>query len=249
MEGEDDDNVQGIAGEPNAEANEGGDAGDEIEGADASLEEDASEEESNQETEVLSQPKAARGNRDFGALRAKNREQEERLARIAQELEDLKRAQAEASRPRVDPELERRRYEAMSPEERIEYRLGQIQHESQRSAHQVQMQMWDVNDRSQFSAIATADPEVGKIAAEVEKIFQDNLRQGKPTDRLTITDWLDGRNRRLARANGKKATKAAALAGKQNLARQKTRPLNGRGDAGAERGGKSLDDRLEGVII
>jgi hypothetical protein len=245
---EDEDLVDRVSEEfLNEEAN-ADDEGHEASGGDAEGQDESRE---GQETESLQEgeggvlaPKPSKGNRDFGTLRAQNRELAEQTRLIKQELEDLKRAQYQATQPRVDHEAERRKYEAMAPEERMEYRLGQIQAQTENQAHQMRMQMWDVNDKSQFNSLAAANEKAAKRADRVEQVFQEKLRTGAPVDRATILRWMIGDDLLRAPSTAKKAA-----AGKQNIDRQRTAPLNGRGDAGAKRGGKTPEERLEGVFI
>jgi hypothetical protein len=250
---EDEDFIDGVSGGTPSEETDANDEGHEASGGDAEGQEESDE---GQETESLQEDegrvlasKPSKGNRDFGTLRAQNRELAEQTRRIAQELEDLKRAQYQAAQPRVDHEAERRRYEAMAPEERMEYRLGQIQAQTENQAHQMRMQMWDVDDRGQYNVLAAQkDTRAAKRAPEyadrVEKVFQEKLRAGAPVDRITILKYLIGEDDLKAPLSSKRAA-----AGKQNIDRQRTAPLNGRGDTGAKRGGKTPEERLEGVFI
>lgn len=187
---------------------------------------------------------SGRAANDFGRLRAENRALKESQESIRRELDDLRVAQQQrASIP--DPMQERMRYEAMSEIERLQYDFNKGRQEDQYHRQRLEAQLWATSDKAEFQALCAASDKAAKRGERVEKEFQDRLRAGKAVDRGTILRWLIGDD--VLRS---KAVARQAANGRKNIARQRTTPVTGRGDASTERrSGKTAAERLEGVVF
>lgn len=180
------------------------------------------------------------------AVKQEARQATEEAAKLRRELEEFKKAQTQKSRE-PDPELERQRYEMMTTEERLEYRLNQSEQRHQAIERLMQVQAWDTSDRANYAVLAASDPIAAKYKDEVERLHREQLQQGTPLDRETILNYVAGK---AARARGGKDTAKQRATGQKNLERQRVTPASSRGNVSAERrGGKSLEERLADVTI
>jgi len=171
--------------------------------------------------------------------------------RAREEAAELRRRVEEmASRrqqPTVDPELERRRYELMTPEERVEHRLAQAENQHRAVMQQMQFQMQDQSDRSNFLAAAASDPRRAKLAGQVEEIYKGFASKGQFISRETIYYHELGK---LVASQGGKARDSAKKESAERVRRQTVPAGSSRGDVSPQRGrGKSFEDQYGDVSI
>jgi hypothetical protein len=136
----------------------------------------------------------------------------------------------------------------MSPDERAQHWIEQERQRSQAEMNKLRFEMYESTDRAKFEALKASNPIAARLAPKVEEYLANERRQGRNFDREVVMTFLAGQEA-LARA-GKEGTKQRA-AGAARIAQNKTRPSNGGSDvgAGSRRSEKSLEDRLDGVLI
>lgn len=218
--------------------------GDERESLQGAKDEDGQEDDEGSRQAVS----RGRGANRFQSLRNENRELAERTTRLQREMDELKAQRAQPAMP--DPEIERIRMDAMSPEERLEYKFEKSQQENRRELNAMQFRLAAESDRASFNATLAQSPKLSRFKEEVEHVHMEQLRKGAPVDRETILNFVVGKavRERMAGGAGKQGKQAGA-----RVARQQTRAGDSRGDQGSRgsgrRGDKSLEDRLAGVII
>lgn len=190
-------------------------------------EETEAEAEGETEDEVEEEPRPSRGNRQFGALRAENRELRERLDRLER---------GGSQRPDPNAEAERQRREQQEEENiLLSGDVGKIaKFYSDRSARQAQAQITQVvshvvdrGDKQDFRALCAENPAVAAIAADVEKQLVISRSQGLNPTREALAKYMLG-ERLLSRAKGAK-TRQEKRAGVERQ-RQQARPGTSRSD-------------------
>lgn len=172
---------------------------------------------------------------EVNAQRAKDREDFQR------QIAELRQAQGQ---PRVDPELEAARIAAMSPEERIEYRAAQSEQRHAQEMQLLKFQMADNADAQAFRTRCATDARAAKYAADVDKMLGAARQAGMNPTREIIYYVLLGQKV----ANAKTAPKQRQQ-GEERLRRQTTRTTRSGSDTSGTRGGRSLEQRLDGVQI
>lgn len=185
---------------------------------------------------------------------AKNlaRENAEKATRLEREIAEL-RAERERSKPQGEtPEQEAARLSLMTAEERMDYKLAKSQREHERQIGLVRFESADRADKAAFDAKGAYDPRYKKYGGKVEELLAQARRNGDNPNRETVLKFYLGD---LIMSNSKEVRRQQQN-GKQNIARQATRPTNASSDRAAPRGrlgtGSTLADlekRLEGVEI
>jgi hypothetical protein len=172
------------------------------------------------------------------------------LAEVKARAEAAERRAAEAAQPRGPSaqELadERARFEMMTPEQQDVYLARkEVQNTNARMA-QLERTMMDSSDRAAFQAKASRDPRLAAYEDRVEVELAKVRASGANAPRETIAYFLIGKD--VASKSPAAKKKQAAAAG-QRVAAQTGRVVSGRGDTAAGRRGRSLEDRLDGVLI
>lgn len=186
-----------------------------------------------------------RGEKRFAKLKDEIRRRDAEMAEIKAKYQEL--AQRAPAPQQEDPELERRRLEMMTPEERMEYRLSKSEQMHQMQLRRLEMQNWDMNDKSAFNALSQNDPRAKKLAEKVEQIYQEQSRKGTPVPREMIYHHELGR---LVAAQAPKARAKAQSEGAERLRRQTTTAGSGKGDVSANRGkGRTFEDQFGDALI
>lgn len=182
------------------------------------------------------------------ARRAKQAEDDAKAAR--QEVERITRQQQEVlqRQDRAAWEAQERiKLEAMLPEEKLAYQTQQQIQALRAEMQQVQFQAAEASEKASFAAEARVNPVYGKYADRVEDMKQDFLRQGKVVSRENILRHLIGED--ALKRGGKAATKQRA-AGAARKTAAAGRQQSGRSDTtSGSRREKTLEERLEGVLI
>src|SRR6516225_6218289 len=132
-----------------------------------------------------------RGGR-YQRLANENREYRERLDRLERERE-LERQQWQRQQQSYAEQQERERIALMTPEERNEYRFTQYQRNTDTRMQQAEIRMTMQMDKSNYDAQAMNDPIYRRMAPEVERVFQEQLRRGQPVERQIILENLLGK--------------------------------------------------------
>jgi hypothetical protein len=190
----------------------------------------------------------SRGSKQFGELRAQARESQARADRLEREIASL-RTEREADRARVvteTPEQENARLALMTPEERIDYKLDKAARNNQQQMQQIHFQTADQTDRLAYQTKAATDTRYAKYADEVEAKLAEARRTGGNPQREVVLKFILGEKLLANQAKSDSQKKAAA----ETIKRQKTSPMNGKGDqAAAGRKSNTLAKRLENVEL
>jgi hypothetical protein len=198
------------------------------------------------------QSQVRRGGRASERIRALTEERQkdrEELAATKGRLEALERQSQQVS-TQQQREEEQQRLALMSPDERMEYRLHQMQQQTTRVLNDTRAQMADATDRANYNALATVNPLYRKHADAVESIVREHQGRGFSLPREVALKNILGD---LMLKNAGAARTRANNKGAQQRQQQTVRSGGGgRGDVGSDRGrtgGKSAKDRLEGVTF
>jgi hypothetical protein len=233
--GDDDEGQGGAAAEPDDVEPEGED------------DESAVEDEPDPEPEP--KPRKTR-EENFAAVRARERAATERAEKAEREAAEL-RARPRTQSQTEDPTAEAARLAAMTPEQRVDYKLAKAEETASRNAAVQQFQMADIADKTAFEAKATVDPRYKKYAPTVEAALLE-LRQkyGQNNTRENVLAFLIGR--RVMENKTSKSAKEQRNAAAEGTKKQTTTPTKAKGDSGAgnsdsERAARR--NRLEGVQI
>lgn len=239
-----------IEEQPNGEELEVEEAdGDAPEGEGADAEdgsEDAAEDEGEDGPDGLAAEPRRRPSRYNTRIQALTRAREEDRQRFDRELADL-RQQVNAPRQRQEtPEEREARIALMTPEERTDFRIREIERRHQEQMQQIAFTTAEATDQAAFSAVVRTDPRLQRYAPNVEAELAKMRQRGLNMPREEILNWIIGKEARSRMGQGAKASGAKA-----RVAKQTTRPINGGGDVAAQRGkrGQSLRERLEGIEI
>lgn len=187
------------------------------------------------DTETPTQVAApSRGAIRIAALAKEAREARESAERATRELAEF-RAERTRNSSAAERESEARRLEMMSPDERMEHRLTQIETNSSQRLARMEFNSADANDKAAFTGSFSAKPQLAALADAVEERLTTMRAQGVNAPRLTVATYLIGEQALKAapRANARAGRTAEA-----NRARQTTRPGTSRGDvaSGSRRG-------------
>lgn len=234
---------EGLESDDDASEQEGDDVGGEEED-----DEGTDDGEEGGKGQVEQPAKRGRANDTIRSLRRENQDYRRRL----EDLERQSRQQPQRQQ-QIDPveqarreEAERQRVALMTPEERFEYRMDQMQRQNQQFLQGVQMNLAEQTDKANFEAKSSVDPLYKKYAPLVEQRLSELRAQGQNVPREVLMKFMIG-ERALQKADGARSrqTKRAQSEARQ----QRGRATNPRGRQGSEgrSGGKSAKDRLEGV--
>lgn len=181
----------------------------------------------------------------------------EEVQRERSQREALERQLAEerANRTRTsqaaDEQREQQLLASMDENQKTQYLLAkEVKRTQERQAH-IEQQIFDSNDRSNFIARTARDTRAARLQDKVEQTYQQLRSQLPPTatpiSREVIYYALLGQQ--VANASPKGAAKQRA-AGQRRIADARGNGASLRNDAAApRRGGKTAEERLEGVLI
>lgn len=189
----------------------------------------------------------SRGEKRIAKLATEAREAREAANRISAQFQELQAQviRQQGAPARIDPREEQERLAQMDPEQRTAYLLEQSDRKHQQQLGQMQFNMNDNLDRTEFNARVATDPRAARYKDEVEKALSAARQQGINPKRETLFYYLLGQ-----KVANNQAKKQQASAGQKRVAAATTRPTNTSGDVA--RGGKSgntLEKRLSGLLI
>lgn len=187
-----------------------------------------------------------KGQRQFVDLRKRAQVAEERAARAEEQAARNSGAIDVLSRQQSAPNAEQQRQEAerlanMTPEERIEFRIGQERSQIQSAFAQQGFRTEDTIDILRFERLCEKNQAYDGVASEVEKRLSDMRAKGQNVERKILANVVLGE--RAAAQAGKKAVKKTEV-------RQKTVKGGGSdipGERSRTRQPKTAAQRLEGV--
>lgn len=193
------------------------------------------------------------GRRERAVISARKRAQvaERKVEELERQLEENRRTapQQTHQQRQESPEEEAAKIALMTPEERMQYTLDKGLKNVERIAQQAAFNAAEAADKSAYIALASTDKLARKFAPEVEKVFNERKAKGQYVDRVTILNYLIGVKAREAASSGKPRQQRRAA--EREINRQRLDTSGGRSDISSERkrGGKTLEQRLEGVKI
>lgn len=175
-------------------------------------------------------------------LRRRAQDAERRNQEFQQQLQQLVQGRSQADLAR-EQQMEQERLALMSPDERVEYRMQQMERNFQFREQQTRAALFDQSDKLAFDNLVAQKPTLRRYEAEVER-----LRQQAPNVPrkylLAVAIGLPAIDRMGAAQN--RAQNRAERSARANV----TNPPGGRGAAtGRQRQGGSLEDRLRGQLI
>ena len=138
----------------------------------------------------------------------------------------------------------------MTPDELINYRLGESDKRFQQTLGQIQWNTYEASDKVMLNALKATDPLAAKYADEVETRLAQMRQQGQNVDRERLLTYIIGEKARAGRSVAKQRQQAQ---GQQRIARQTVRPGAARSDTAGNRGKVSdqeaRDKRLENMTF
>jgi hypothetical protein len=204
-----------------------------------------------QQREPDAEPRGRAGD-TIRSLRARAQEAERRAQEADRRAEDNERRVRDfeaRQRPaqQVDPQEEARLLEAMTPDQRADYKVNKALERFQQASAVQNFQTMDRIDTQAFQQECAANPLARKYAAEVDRELTKIRSEGGNVPRQAVLFYVLGR----ALVDKQRSTADKRASGAQDrIRRQTTRPTNSRGDVGGNRrGAASLEQRLENVPI
>jgi hypothetical protein len=207
------------------DADDGDEDGGEVDPADS--DQDSGEYDGGAEGEVEDEPpprQLSRAERRVQSALTAAKAAEDRAAKIEAELAALK-AERTRSATAEQQAAERQRLEMMSPDERAEYRVSQIEKSLKAELEQTKFQIWDQADKASFDTLAAQRPQVAKAAAQVEAYLAQMRAAGTNAPRATVLRYVIGDMALAAepRARGKAERQAETNRQRQTVAPPRTR--------------------------
>lgn len=240
---EDDDDATHGAESEGTEGQDDGAEGDGGQKADLSAEQPEHEEDDGEPEAVA----PSRGSSRIQRLANEAKAAKEEAAAANRRIQELER-QTWQQNSQVTEQQERERLALMTPDERADYRISQMERKFDQRAQQQQMQTAATMDKVAYDAKATINPVYAKLRNVVEERFQEQLRLGKPVEREILLKLELGERALAGAAAG---TGAARKSGRARVDSQRVASGSGKGDAASERGksGDSPENRLKDVYI
>lgn len=240
--------------ETEADAGDTGREGDEVgtDGEGAAEGDGADAEGQSQEVDG-EQRRPTRGEARFQKLSQSAKDAAERAANAERRAQELEARLARLEQPRQEQPKGKSPEELalMTPDELVNYRLGESEKRFQQQLGQIQFATYEAGDRAAFNALKATDPLAAKYADEVEQRLAALRQQGQNVDREKLFTFILGEKARQGRVAAK--TKQAA-AGQRRIAQQQTRPGAGqRSDTANTRGrmseAEAREKRLENMTF
>lgn len=174
---------------------------------------------------------------------------EERAAaaeRRAIEIEARYNAQQQTQQGET-PEQEAARTALMTPEQLIDYKVTKALGNHQRTTQQMVLNASNTADKASFDALVRENPSWKKVASEVERKHAELVAKGQYPTRETVLKYVLGEQAMKMAAN----TRREGGERKGRVERERTRPLANRSEVAPQsrRGGKTAEDRLDGVLL
>jgi len=231
---EDEDDVSGADADLDDEG-DGDEDGGEIDPADT--DQDSGSDDDSAEGEVDDEPpprQLSRAEKRIQALSNEAKAATESAAQLRNELAALKAERTRASATEAQA-AERQRLENMSPDERAEYRIAQLEKTMKADLEQTKFTIWDQNDKTSFETMLAQRTDLPKDAAtKVEEYVAQMRAAGTNAPRATVLRYVIGD---LVLAGAPKARKRAQATADENRRRETVAPPRTRqSDAG--RGGR-----------
>lgn len=236
FDGEGDEGQEGNADESDGDGQgEDGEATDQADG-----------EEDEERVAPRKQPRASDTVRES---KRRAQEAETRADRLEREIAEIRATQNQQRGPspeeiRQHQAIEAERLSMMSPEERADYRVAQVEQRLRGEMHQTRLQLAEESDRSNFRALQSSSPLARKYAADVEKVVAEQKRNGMIVNREVALKFVLGEKlfEKSSATTGK-----AKKDGARRIAAATGRPGRASGEASSDRAGRRGDDSIEAL--
>lgn len=210
-----------------------------------------------QETEVRVKRKGAseviRENKRRAAEATRKADEALRRAEAAERRAEEAERRANERRAQETEAQEAARLELMTEGERIAYYREKDKKDYESKLNNVQFQIWDSTDRSEFRQLVREDPLVAKVKDKVEAEYERLKAQGRPVSRELIANQEIAK---MVRDNRQRAKTKQTRRAEDGIRRETTKPTRTRSEAPSERGRRSREDtpearrkRLENVVL
>lgn len=202
---------------------------------------EADEEEIPEEIDAAEPEKPlSRGERRFQRLANEIKERDARLARLEQELTEVRTRQAPAQQQREPTQEEMALW---TTDQILDYRLNKTLQPVLQQQNQLRFQMMDSADKAAYASLAATDARAKRLAQEVETAYADAIKNGQFVERTKILKYLIGDK---VLSGAAPARERAQAAGQQRIKRQTASGSSARGDQPAQRGKLSpAEERLK----
>ncbi len=190
--------------------------------------------------------KPSRAETRFQRLANEAKTAREEAAQVRREADELKARLARLERPLDQPKEPTADEMALwSPDQIIDYKLNKATSKFEQTLGQLQFQTYESGDKANFKALCAVDSVAARYADEVESRLAELRSKGQNVDRERLLTYIVGEK---VRQRGSGAKKKQAQDGERRIARQRVEPASAKGDTEApRRGGKTLEERLEGI--
>jgi hypothetical protein len=215
-----------------AEGEDGSEGGDDKE-SDLSAEhgETDRKDDGDQEGRQERQVKSNRGENRFQTIANRAKAAEDRAERLEREFEQLRQRTQQDNGKQAQEEARQRRA-LMTPEElvRDDLRLAMEQNNAQLRA--MEMRLAEREDKNSFDAvIRESGTRFSKFLPDVDKLIKENRQNGGNISRLTVLDYVIGKE---VRERGGQAKAKQVAKGQAKIDSQRVRASNSRGDQGSD---------------
>lgn len=233
------------------EENEGHDAGDEFEeDAEEGEGSDDEEPETDEQEEVL-ESHIPRRQRAVQSLRKRAQEAERRAQEAERRAEEAERRAADKRQQQEEESEtdEATKLALMTDSEKLDYKFSKFEKRLQGLLSTTQVNSADRQDKDNYARLMREDKLARRFESEVEELHASLMKQGKPTGREVILNYIIGQKSRSAASSGKPRQQRREA--ERRISRERVNNSAGRSDVSSERrrGGKTLEQRLEGVKI
>jgi hypothetical protein len=237
---------EGLPPEGDEPLEEGADAPEHARGSEEGDDEPGTERQAGAQAD---QSQGAQGNRGLSRqarLARELKETKERALQHERELNDIKARLAQATQPRGEtPEQRQARLDQMTTEERFSFLLAESDQRNQLMLRQQQFQMEERADQQAFQSRMADDPRAKKYAQEVEQTLQSFRQSGVYPKREAVYAYVLG----LKVMNAKKGVRGQTEGVQRRRDATNTRPATTGGDVGRAGRGRSLEQKLDGVLL
>jgi hypothetical protein len=210
--------------------------------------EHADQEADDGESEVDAEPAARPGRAEGRIQRLANEAKaaREEAAAARREAQEARRESAQRQEQQTEQQ-QREMLALMTPEERAEYRVNQMERRLTQQRQQDQFQISAMLDKSAFEAKAAVHPVYAKYKDLIEEQFAKQMAQGRPVEREIL---LQNHLGKLALDGAGKSGQAKRQATRR-VESQRVSAGSGKGDTPSSRGkaGDTAENRLKGIII
>ncbi len=241
------DDKEGKPDSPDTPDEEEAEVNDDVEGdAEASEEDGGPDEEAPPaKSRASDRVRSLANERKAAAERAERAEAEN--ARLRSQMEAVQRQMA-GQKSEADLRAEAELLATMDPVQRVQYESDKKIENLQREIQNVRMATADNNDKAQFLSKVATDPIRAKYVEKVETALAEMRAKGVNAPRDDIYYYMLGKSFAQSKAKGGNKT-ADKVAATKRVSAVQGKSASARSDTQRTARGKSLEDRLENVVL